>query len=124
MAINYNNTNELIWSNVKMDIANRLDAVLCGIPNDFPYLYNTIKKAYDLVNGDLLDGMERDLNPLVEVLDKAIFVGQHNWQYTLETIVSNLQAYKVVRDRDYQDFINECEDREQVSLTTRFNFAK
>ena len=107
MAINYNNTNELIWSNVKMDIANRLDAVLCGIPNDFPYLYNTIKKAYDLVNGDLLDGMERDLNPLVEVLNKAIFVGTHDWQHTLETIVSNLQAYKTIRDRDYQDFINE-----------------
>ena len=32
MAINYDNINELIWSRIKMDIANRLDAVLCSIP--------------------------------------------------------------------------------------------
>lgn len=124
MAINYDNINELIWSKIKMDIANRLDAVLCSIPINH-YSYSYIKKAYHLVNSDLFDGMERDLTPLVNTIDcgnsKSL---ETKLRISLDNISIDLFKYKCIRDRDYQDFIDECEDREQVSLTTRFNFAK
>ena len=107
MAINYDNINELIWSRIKIDIANRLDAVLCSIPIN-TYSYSMIKKAYHLVNSDLFDGMERDLAPLVNTIDCANSKSlDTKLRISLDNISIDLFKYKCIRDRDYQDFINE-----------------
>ena len=67
-----------------------------------------IKKAYHLINSDLFDGMERDLAPLINNIDcgnsKSL---ETKLRILLDNISIDLFKYKCIRDRDYQDFINE-----------------